>query len=85
MGAVFGDGAAGDVVAFFAEEGDEFVVGEGGLFVLGVNEVLHHLFNFARGDFFAFLVFQSFGEEILEGEYAEVGLDILAVDDPGDS
>ena len=84
LGAVFGDGAAGDFVAFGGEGVDEVVVGEGVVLVFVVHEVAKDLLDLAGGDFFAFAVFEAFGEEVLEREDAEVGLDPLAVHHAGD-
>ena len=84
MGAVFGDGAAGDLVALRGEGVDEVVVGEGVVLVFVVHQVAEDLLDFAGGDFFALAVFQAFGEEVLEREHAEVGLDPLAVHHAGD-
>ena len=84
MGAVFGNGAAGDFVAFGGEGVDEVVVGEGVVLVFAVDQFAEDFLDLAGGDFFAFAVFEAFGEEVLEREDAEVGLDPLAVHHAGD-
>ena len=84
LGAVFGDGAAGDFVAFGGEGVDEVVVGEGVVLVFAVDQFAEDFLDFAGGDFFAVAVFQAFGEEVFEREHAEVRLDPLAVHHAGD-
>ena len=84
LGAVFGDGAAGDFVALGGEGVHEVIVGEGVVLVLVVHQVAEDLLDFPGGDFLTLTVFQALGEEVLEREYAEVRLDPLAVHHTGD-
>ena len=84
LGAVFGDGAAGDFVALRGEGVDEVVVGEGVVLVFIVHQVAEDFLDFAGGDFLALAVLEAFGEEVLEREHAEVRLDPLAVHHAGD-
>lgn len=58
--AVFGDGAAGDLVAFGCHAVHKFVVGEGLALVLGVDAFLERLLELAGGDFLTVLILQSF-------------------------
>ena len=84
LGAVFGDGAAGDFVALGGEGVDEVVVGEGVVLVFALHKASEDLLDFAGGNLLAFAVLEAFGEEILEREDAEVRLDPLAVHHAGD-
>ena len=84
LGAVFGDGAAGDLVPLGREGIHEIVVRQRVVLVLVVHQVAQDLLDFPGGNFLALAVFQSFGEEVLEREHAEVRLDPLAVHHAGD-
>ena len=79
QGAVLGDGATGHFVALCGKAVHQFVVGEGVVLVLVVHHITENFLDFAGAHLLAFAVFEAFGEEILERENAEVGLDPLAV------
>ena len=84
MGAVFGNGAAGDLVALRGEGVHEVVVGERVMLVFVVDQVAEDLLDFAGGDFLSLAVLEAFREEVLEREHAEVRLYPLAVHHAGD-